>query len=55
MAGAGAARAIGPRPNAGRPVAPLDDPWEPQGRGARLLPQSADTDGMYLLRLRLPV
>jgi 16S rRNA (cytosine967-C5)-methyltransferase len=27
-------------------------PWEPVGRGARLLPQSADTDGMYLLRLR---
>ena len=28
------------------------DPWEPSGRGARLLPQSAGTDGMYLLRLR---
>ncbi|MET1048730.1 MAG: transcription antitermination factor NusB [Acidimicrobiales bacterium] len=28
-------------------------PWQPLGRGARLLPQSADTDGMYLLRLRL--
>jgi 16S rRNA (cytosine967-C5)-methyltransferase len=27
-------------------------PWEPVGRGARLLPQAADTDGMYLLRLR---
>jgi 16S rRNA (cytosine967-C5)-methyltransferase len=25
--------------------------WEPLGRGARLLPQSAGTDGMYLLRL----
>ncbi|MDQ2650358.1 MAG: hypothetical protein M3Z03_12505, partial [Actinomycetota bacterium] len=31
---------------------PPDGPWEPIGRGARLLPQSADTDGMYLLRLR---
>jgi 16S rRNA (cytosine967-C5)-methyltransferase len=29
-------------------------PWEPHGRGARLLPQSADTDGMYLLRLSRP-
>jgi 16S rRNA (cytosine967-C5)-methyltransferase len=29
-----------------------DGPWQPHGRGARLLPQSADTDGMYLLRLR---
>jgi 16S rRNA (cytosine967-C5)-methyltransferase len=29
------------------------DPWEPVGRGARLLPQRAGTDGMYLLRLRL--
>lgn len=29
-----------------------DGPWEPQGRGGRLLPQTADTDGMYLLRLR---
>jgi 16S rRNA (cytosine967-C5)-methyltransferase len=26
-------------------------PWEPWGRGARLLPQTAGTDGMYLLRL----
>jgi len=31
-----------------------DGPWEPHGRGARLLPQTADTDGMYLLRLRRP-
>jgi 16S rRNA (cytosine967-C5)-methyltransferase len=30
------------------------DPWEPLGRGARLLPQAAGTDGMYLLRLRRP-
>ena len=31
---------------------PPDGPWQPQGRGARLLPHTADTDGMYLLRLR---
>jgi 16S rRNA (cytosine967-C5)-methyltransferase len=36
------------------PVAPPPAPWEPVGRGARLLPQSADTDGMYLLHLRRP-
>ena len=36
------------------PVDPLDAPWCPIGRGARLLPQTADTDGMYLLRLRAP-
>lgn len=29
-------------------------PWEPLGRGARLLPQAAGTDGMYLLRLQAP-
>jgi 16S rRNA (cytosine967-C5)-methyltransferase len=29
-----------------------DGPWQPHGRGARLLPQTADTDGMYVLRLR---
>jgi 16S rRNA (cytosine967-C5)-methyltransferase len=28
------------------------EPWLPFGRGARLLPQSADTDGMYVLGLR---
>jgi 16S rRNA (cytosine967-C5)-methyltransferase len=28
-------------------------PWRPYGRGARLLPQDAGTDGMYVLRLRL--
>jgi 16S rRNA (cytosine967-C5)-methyltransferase len=28
--------------------------WTPLGRGALLLPQSADTDGMYILRLRVP-
>ena len=31
---------------------PPDGPWLPHGRGARLLPQAAGTDGMYLLRLR---
>ena len=36
------------------PLAPPDGPWDPQGRGSRLLPQAADTDGMYLLRLRAP-
>lgn len=34
--------------------APPDGPWQPVGRGARLLPQDADTDGMYLLHLRRP-
>jgi 16S rRNA (cytosine967-C5)-methyltransferase len=29
-------------------------PWTPQGRGALLLPQTAATDGMYVLRVRLP-
>jgi 16S rRNA (cytosine967-C5)-methyltransferase len=33
---------------------PLESPWRPVGRGARLLPHDADTDGMYLLRLRRP-
>ena len=33
-------------------VAPPPAPWTPIGRGARLLPSAADTDGMYLLRLR---
>ena len=36
------------------PLHPMPEPWEPVGRGARLLPQTADTDGMYLLRLRRP-
>ena len=30
------------------------EPWREWGRGALLLPQAADTDGMYLLRLRAP-
>jgi 16S rRNA (cytosine967-C5)-methyltransferase len=29
-------------------------PWTPVGRGARLLPAAADTDGMYVLVLRAP-
>ena len=33
---------------------PPGKPWEPLGRGARLLPQSADTDGMYMLLVRRP-
>jgi 16S rRNA (cytosine967-C5)-methyltransferase len=33
-------------------IDPPAGPWEPVGRGARVLPQTADTDGMYLLRLR---
>ena len=33
-------------------VAPPPAPWTPVGRGARLLPSAADTDGMYLLRLQ---
>lgn len=36
------------------PVEPMGAPWEPVGRGFRLLPHTADTDGMYLLRLRRP-
>lgn len=35
------------------PIPPPDGPWRPYGRGARLLPQDADSDGMYLLRLRV--
>jgi 16S rRNA (cytosine967-C5)-methyltransferase len=34
------------------PEPPLKDPWQPLGRGARLLPQAADTDGMYILGLQ---
>jgi 16S rRNA (cytosine967-C5)-methyltransferase len=29
-------------------------PWRRYGRGARILPQDADTDGMTLLRYRRP-
>ena len=28
---------------------PPPSPWTPLGRGARLLPQAAGTDGMYVL------
>jgi 16S rRNA (cytosine967-C5)-methyltransferase len=31
---------------------PPAEPWQPHGRGARLLPHAAGTDGMYLLRRR---
>lgn len=34
------------------PEPPPEGPWQPHGSGARLLPHAADTDGMYLLRLR---
>ena len=34
---------------------PPGEPWGPWGRGALLLPQAAGTDGMCLLRLRVPV
>jgi 16S rRNA (cytosine967-C5)-methyltransferase len=33
---------------------PPPAPFRPAGRGALLLPQAAGTDGMYLLRLRVP-
>jgi 16S rRNA (cytosine967-C5)-methyltransferase len=33
-------------------MAPPGEPWEPLGRGARLLPHTAGTDGMYVLGLR---
>lgn len=32
----------------------MPSPWEPVGRGYRLLPHTADTDGMYVLRLQAP-
>ncbi|MBK5223390.1 MAG: hypothetical protein JJE52_11050 [Acidimicrobiia bacterium] len=34
------------------PIEPPVGPWIPWGRGAMLLPQAADTDGMMVLRLR---
>jgi 16S rRNA (cytosine967-C5)-methyltransferase len=37
------------------PVEAPGEPWRPWGRGALLLPQSAGTDGMFLLRLRRPL
>ncbi len=36
------------------PLAPPGRPWQPAGRGALLLPQTAGTDGMFLLVLRAP-
>ncbi len=35
-------------------VAPPGPPWQPYGRGARLLPHYADTDGMVVLLLQRP-
>lgn len=32
---------------------PPGEPWRPLGRGARVLPQAAGTDGMFVLALRL--
>lgn len=37
-----------------RPAPPPGDPWEPAGRGALLLPQTAGTDGMFMLSLVVP-
>jgi 16S rRNA (cytosine967-C5)-methyltransferase len=38
-----------------QPVLPALAPeWERVGRGARLLPQAAGTDGMFLLAVRTP-
>ncbi|WP_334142315.1 transcription antitermination factor NusB [Rhabdothermincola sp.] len=34
---------------------PPGDPWVPHGRGAMVLPQAAGTDGMFLLRVRVPL
>jgi 16S rRNA (cytosine967-C5)-methyltransferase len=36
------------------PLAPPAEPWIRAGRGALLLPQAEGTDGMFLLRLRIP-
>ena len=35
-------------------VPPPGDPWQPSERGARILPQSAGTDGMFVVGLRAP-
>jgi 16S rRNA (cytosine967-C5)-methyltransferase len=35
------------------PVESRPPPWRPSGRGSLLLPQDADTDGMFLLPLRV--
>jgi 16S rRNA (cytosine967-C5)-methyltransferase len=34
------------------PLQPPPPPWRPHGRGGLLLPQDADTDGMFVLRLQ---
>ena len=36
------------------PLGPPGAPWREHGRGGLLLPQDADTDGMFVLRLRRP-
>jgi 16S rRNA (cytosine967-C5)-methyltransferase len=36
------------------PLPPPESPWQPCGRGALLLPQTAGTDGMFVLALRVP-
>jgi 16S rRNA (cytosine967-C5)-methyltransferase len=38
-----------------RTVSPPGPPWEACGRGGRLFPQVAGTDGMFVLALRAPV
>jgi 16S rRNA (cytosine967-C5)-methyltransferase len=35
-----------------KPVPPPGPPWQAIGRGARLLPQTAGTDGMFVVGLR---
>lgn len=37
------------------PLPHPDAPWRDHGRGGLLLPQTADTDGMFVLRLRRPI
>ena len=37
-----------------QPIAPPPAPWSALGRGARLLPQTIGSDGMYVLGLRRP-
>ena len=34
------------------PLPPPGPPWEAAGRGARILPQTADSDGMFVLKAR---
>jgi 16S rRNA (cytosine967-C5)-methyltransferase len=49
--------AEGPEVAASLDWAPLDppgEPWQPWGSGAKLLPQAAGTDGMFLARWRRP-